>query len=173
MTQSIEDWFHLIEAVTMKTSYLSREPVRDRIEFSIACEAFLTHVDAFDQTKTTDPNGFALWMSWIIKRRLIDWHRANHGRKDRAVKTNVWAPWEDKYDEEGKVSPYERLHSLCELVNKLPEKQKEAVLYWVRERKAPTGCGWYYWKKAHESLKKAIEHECGTGLLQVTGGDMS
>ena len=146
---NIEEYLDLIDAVVAK--YTKRgEPVRDRIEWSIACEAFILHAHKYDPTKCSANYTFSMWICWIVRRRIIDHQRQVKGVKKQKELATVPL---DGFDR-AKGGTVESDLALTEIVLRLPQKQYEAVIYLITHGHLPVSMGYHHWTKAKVIIAK-------------------
>lgn len=153
MTYKIEDHWDIIEASTLKHSKLSEEPVRDRIEFSIACEAYLEAERKFDpaRIKSEDKASvkFRMFVSRTIRMRITDWIRREAGRHKKKILSVQKT--EDFFGTlKSKENPIESLE-LADAVCSLPPVEFNVVMEVFRNGSIPNG-KYKQWRSAKERL---------------------
>ena len=150
----LEDHLELIEKTVNKYSYVRNEPVRDRMEFSIACEAFLEASLSFDPSKChLGKDGFKIYVCVNIKRRIMDWKRSEHGRKGQKILSTC----SDDLLLNTLQNGDDRLESmeLCDVVCSLPKQEFDVVLSYFTNGIIPRD-GYHIWCKAKASMRRKL-----------------
>ena len=123
----VEDYLSAIERVTCHNTRGNKEPVRDRMEFSIACQSFLY---ADREWNPDHPTGlpFEVYFFRVATWDIRDYQRNQRGRYVKR-KPTIRLTW-DVVEESGRFNVVEELNEAIESIDdeKIKHELKRRIL---------------------------------------------